>query len=416
MTTEVARCDEPTNSFARVSYHIPPFALRYGCHMGVATMLKKQLWFVAIAMLLSTAVASALTLPAPAYRVLDLSSFSHQQFSGSSAIDGQAAGSFVLGQYRIACGTVASGCTFQQTHAALINYSLTGVRNVVDLNPRSYRMTIPFFSSTVTGVIAGRQVGFGYVKKPLFQEQAHALMWLGSARSVIDLNPKRYAGSKAFGIEAGRIVGTGFIRDYSADTRGGLVPHAIMWLGSPTAFVDLNPRGYTSSEAFTVAKGFVGGYAVENGVRHAYLWQNGAGRDMHPGAYYDSSSIVGVDGATAVGTANTEYGAHAYLWNNVAANIGVDLHTGGFAQTAALAAGAGKQVGFGEFPATATNAGTFHALVWKGSAGSCIDLHAFLPATFVSSKAIAITAGGTIFGIAEDKSGRMHTVLWIPQR
>ena len=381
-------------------------------------MLKKHVWFVALAMALSTAVASAATVPAPAYRVLDLSGFSHQQFVGSSAVDGNVGGSFVIGQYKIACGTAASGCTVQQSHAALIAYSLTGVRNVVDLNPYGYRTVLPYFSSTVTGLIDGRQVGFGYAKKPLFREQAHALMWLGTSRSVIDLNPRRYAGSMAFGIDSGRIVGTGFIRDYSADTRGGLVAHAIMWAGSPTAFVDLNPRGYTSSEAFTVAKGFVGGYAVENGVAHAYLWQAGvkAGRDMHPGGYYSNSSIVGVDGAVAVGTASTEYGTHAYLWNNIAANIGVDLHTRQFAETAAVAAGAGKQVGWGEFAATATSIAKYHALVWKGSAGSCVDLHTFLPAGFVASKAIAITPTGSILGIAEDAGGRMHTVLWIAQR
>lgn len=380
-------------------------------------MLRKQILISALAMALSTAVASASTLPAPGYRVLDLTNLSQKQFVGTSAVSGHVAGAFVEGQYKVACGTIASGCTFDKTRAAMMVYALTGVRNIVDLNPQGYR-TAPYFSSIVTGLTSVRQVGYGYSRKPLHREDAHALMWLGTKRSVIDLNPNRFLGSMAFGIDAGRIVGTGFLRDYAAFKGSQIVPHAIMWLGSPTAFVDLNPRGYTGSEAFTVDNGFVGGYAIENGVAHAYVWHAAApaGRDLHPGTDYSSSSIIGFNGNTAVGTASTDNGTHAYLWNNLAANVGIDLHTARFASTAAVAAAGDKQVGYGELLSTAARASVFHALVWRGMPGTVVDLHVFLPAGFISSKAIAVTADGTILGLAKDTNGRTHTILWIPQR
>jgi hypothetical protein len=71
---------------------------------------------------------------------------------------------------------------------------------VVDLHPSG------FIESTAYGVSAGQQVGWGFTGS-----RAHALLWTGSADSVVDLHtflPPEFTASTALGIDAdGNIVG-----------------------------------------------------------------------------------------------------------------------------------------------------------------------------------------------------------------
>jgi hypothetical protein len=55
-----------------------------------------------------------------------------------------------------------------------------------------------------------------------------------------------------------------------------------------------------------------------------------------------------------------------------------------------------------------------HALLWSGSADSCVDLNTFLPAGFVTSEATGIDEQGCITGTAFDEGGRYHAVMWVP--
>jgi hypothetical protein len=133
-------------------------------------------------------------------------------------------------------------------------------------------------------------------------------------------------------------------------------------------------------------------------------------------AGYSDSYIVGLTGSQAVGAATeSSYGsAHAYLWNLQSTVFGVDLHTSAFAETVAAAVANGKQVGWGELPAV-NGFSSYHALLWSGTADSCVDLHAFLPRQFISSKAVAIAPDGSIVGVAIDTRGVEHAVLWLHQ-
>jgi PEP-CTERM motif len=76
-----------------------------------------------------------------------------------------------------------------------------------------------FSSSEASGVSDGQQVGVGFTA-----DGAHALLWTGSAESVVDLNaflPPGFTEAFAFGIDAeGNIVGTAF---------GPAGSHAILW-------------------------------------------------------------------------------------------------------------------------------------------------------------------------------------------
>jgi hypothetical protein len=64
----------------------------------------------------------------------------------------------------------------------------------IDLNPSG------FMASQALGVSGGQQVGAG-------GGQQHALLWMGSAASVVDLNPSGFMASQALGVSGGQQVG-----------------------------------------------------------------------------------------------------------------------------------------------------------------------------------------------------------------
>ena len=366
-------------------------------------MLMRQILFGALAILTTASVATA----GQVYRAVDLSTSRFPQSMGTSAIIGQQAGAFIVGSYTISCGQSAATCTASRTHGAL--WTPASGRPPIDLNPSSFSATPGYFSSMVLGLSKEAQVGFGYATKPFYKEQSHALLWHGTARSMVDLHPARFNGSVAYAIDGYRIAGAGFL--------SGVGTHALLWLGMPTAVIDLNPRGASSSEALAVSNGVEGGYVFIKGVgKHAYIWHGTAtnGRDLNPSGVGESY-INGINGTVATGAVKSEYGLHAYMWSGLLTATGIDLHTPRFTETEAVGGGYGKQVGWGEMPLSAAKAfATYHALVWSGSAGSCVDLHAFLPAGFTSSRAVAIAPDGSIVGYALDKDNKTHAIVWMP--
>src|SRR5262249_32790164 len=115
----------------------------------------------------------------------------------------------------------------------------------------------------------------------------------------------------------------------------------------------------------------------------------------------------GVEGDTQVGLAysNSAQHYHAMLWHGTAASA-VDLHPGGiFAESWAITASGGIQIGTG---------GLFrqprytHALFWHGSAASAVDLN---PPGAISSGIGGISGDqitGTVnYGVAD------HAGLWL---
>ena len=67
---------------------------------------------------------------------------------------------------------------------------------------------------------------------------SHAVMWSGSAASMVDLNPPGYFDSRVTGMAATFQVGDGWLGG-PANTLGA-VRHALMWRGSAASVVDLN--------------------------------------------------------------------------------------------------------------------------------------------------------------------------------
>ena len=114
---------------------------------------------------------------------------------------------------------------------------------------------------------------------------------------------------------------------------------------------------------------------------------------------------LGAGGGQQVGAC----GGHALLWTGSAASC-VDLTPFAGWTAEAWATNGSQQVG------TGGPLGTYeaHALVWSGSAGSCIDLNAFLPPGFIGSVARGIDEEGRIVGRAFLEGGAYHAVMWVP--
>jgi hypothetical protein len=173
----------------------------------------------------------------------------------------------------------------------------------------------------------------------------------------------------AFGISGNQQVGWG--------QSGRSNNHALLWSGSASSYVDLNPSGFTESEAFGISGNQQVGFAV-------------------PG----TNNYYGYD--------------HAVLWSGSASSY-VDLNPSGFTQSEALGLSGNQQVGFAE-PGTNNPIGNItHAVLWSGSANSCVDLQSFLPAYYYLSEARGIDANGDIVGYALNTlTIQDDAILWTP--
>lgn len=102
-----------------------------------------------------------------------------------------------------------------------------------------------FYESIAMGISGGQQVGRGW--NPDYYE--HALLWSGTADSMVDLNPSGLDYSEAYGISGNQQVGRGH-----GSATGGQT-HAVLWSGSAETWVDLNPVGFDHSWAWDISGG-----------------------------------------------------------------------------------------------------------------------------------------------------------------
>jgi hypothetical protein len=238
----------------------------------------------------------------------------------------------------------------------------------------------------------------------------HAALWQGASHIFTDLNPSGNCGScspgsNAYATDGSHIAGS-----------GGSPLHALLWqLGRLKTPIDLNPNGYSDSEAFVVLGGVEAGYAYSTTTKtaHAILWHGTAASavDLTPSTV-SSAYATGLGFSTEVGfgTYANSSTDHALLWRGTAASM-VDLNPAGFASSFARAARGGTQVGYGYL--TGTN--VLNALVWKGTVKSAVDLQQFLPNSFSYSEAYAIDPAGDIIGSAySTTTASWHAVVWVP--
>ncbi|MCL2330479.1 MAG: hypothetical protein FWC56_04160, partial [Phycisphaerae bacterium] len=271
---------------------------------------------------------------------------------------------------------------------------------LVDANLQAISLhSDPYSLTEAWGTDGQHQVGQG--KK---DGNFHALMWAGTAESVVDLSSANFVSSRAIGTVGGKQIGSGIVPSAGVD---GPKSHAILWNGTAADFTDLNPGGFDSSEGWGIDSNQQVGNGVIGGKHHALLWTGTAGSvvDLHPSGY-DESWAYGVSGGQQGGFGIIGTKNHALLWSGSAESV-VDLNPAGFDESGINGMANGRQVGNGYI------GGKSHALLWKGTAESVVDLHGLLGDQFTESSANGVDANGNIVGRATDLSGKSHAVAWL---
>ena len=270
--------------------------------------------------------------------------------------------------------------------------------SVVDLHPSGFER------SSASGISGAQQVGNG--RGSATGGPDHALMWTGSPESVVDLHPSGFSASVAYDVSGSQQVGYGVI---STEI------HALLWFGTAENYVDLNPSGFYESRAFDIENGQQVGYGrgiATNYERHALLWSGSAESviDLHPTGFESSRGHRMSDGQqVGYGLASADREYHALLWSGTAESV-VDLHPSGFERSGAYGVVCAQQVGYGYGSPTG---GDRHALLWSGTASSVVDLHSYLGAEYYFSQAYDIDSNGAIVGFGLTYNG-WRAVMWIP--
>ena len=285
---------------------------------------------------------------------------------------------------KLACAVVLCGCTLA---------SAAPVYRVIELPLRPADTGAMVEARAVfEGRAVGWSVGFG-----------QAVFWPSPAAQPVDLTPAGFPSAFAGGIWGKQQAGYAEL--------GGQISaaHAFLWSGSAASAVDLHPAGYTASLVEDVDGVHQAGRAtVGNRYDHAMIWSGSAAsaRDLHPAGYL-SSDLAGTDGEQHAGAGTAPAfptDGHALFWDRTGAVH--DLNPAGYIRSAAQGVSGSEQVGFGQL--AADPAGSRHALLWRGTSASAVDL---TPAGFGDSIAWDVS-DGRIVGTANDGNFVGHAMLW----
>jgi hypothetical protein len=224
----------------------------------------------------------------------------------------------------------------------------------------------------------------------------HAVVWNGTADSMVDLNPANASESRCFGTNGVQQAGMAYI---------GGVAHAFFWNGTPESAVDLGLGQARGTDGITQV-----GQDSDHAPTSACLWHGTAGsRSLLPTPSISDSVALAVKGDEVVGDGVVAAsGRHALLWGGTTAPP-VDLHPSqfGFSDSEAIATNGSVEAGWMSGPSALA-----HAVVWNGTAASAVDLHTLLPDGYTMSEAYGVDASGDVFGIARDLAGNWHSVEW----
>lgn len=328
-------------------------------------------------------------------------------------------------------------------------------------------------SSRLNGVSGGVQVGAADMPFESYSDIERATAWHGSAESAVNLTPDGSAGGSIFAV-AGDVMAGWWWWPYScyysgqwytcysmeaaswtgaqavhhnlqvsgwefsevtavgnragAGTKGGYVWtddfgydtytfHAGVWAAPNDSFVDVQPAGTWRSIIQAADGDHQYGWTFADGSTnpHASSWMGSAASfiDMHP-AGVSRSLIYGAGGEQQVGVTGPATLLRAGLWGGSAGAFR-DLQPAGATSSSALGCAGGFQVG------AVTTASSTHATIWVGSPESAVDLHAFLPAGYLSSRAEAIDVAPdgaiTVVGAAWNSApAREEAVMWTSGR
>ena len=276
-----------------------------------------------------------------------------------------------------------------------------------------------FAESTIQSVHNGIKVGIGFRMVPNeyggTREESHALIWPGTDNTIVDLHPSGYYDSQARDVYNNYQVGVGTTRVYS-EIGYEEYDHALLWEGTAESVIDLHPKGFDYSYATSIYNNIQGGYSAiykqnpyEPDVQnHAMIWFGNSLHyvDLHLDNCYHTY-VYDLDQSQQVGLGAIKYGPMvALLWTGSVDSC-VNLHPEGYARSCANGVRNGIQVG-----SASVRVGEYdlypHAMLWEGTPESYVDLHFFLPSGYYQeSQATCIDINGNICGFAKKYDGRI---------
>ncbi|MGP1345423.1 MAG: FG-GAP repeat domain-containing protein [Phycisphaerales bacterium] len=284
--------------------------------------------------------------------------------------------------------------------------------------------------------------------------------WGGSSSSFVDLTPVGSAGGSVRSSRDGMQAGWWWWPFACNPGPTCYTKQAARWAGAPGTHDNLQVSGWEYSQCEGTDGVFIAGYAwtddaVGNVTTHAMVWgpPNYTHLDLHPGqAGATRSSASACDAGHQYGSVSFGQPAvvtHAARWSGSSASF-VDMNPVSATASAITAAGDGQQGGTATIGgstsigiwandpdsfmplavgggggairgmARGTQVGSVgaHAMAWRTAPVSQVDLHAALPAGFVSSQAndVHIADSGVVMivgsGYNQD-TGRTEAIMWI---
>lgn len=174
-----------------------------------------------------------------------------------------------------------------------------------DLTTHSHTVLTATSGSLARATDGVQQVGYTNFFAP------QAAMWSGSFGSEVNLHPSGAVSSDAYGVHAGRQVGS--------MTFASNLPQAVLWSGTAASALSLHPAGATESTARGILDNMQVGEARVSGVYRASLWNNTAA------SWTDLGALLPVDFTDSFATAIYNYEGTVYITGRARrASTGVD--------------------------------------------------------------------------------------------
>ena len=213
--------------------------------------------------------------------------------------------------------------------------------------------------------------------------------WTGDSIAAHDLHPKQgYARTAALASGGDAFAGYG---EPAVKKGERAVERALFWSRDGEMLEMPTPEGVAASASATDGEWVGGRIGLVGPRQRAAIW-NVRGLERIT-LSEDVAEVYGVGGGEQVGVVAGEvFVTRAALWRGSAGSL-VDLTPAGHATATALACQGGLQVGMCTKTATEPDGSTSmatRAALWAGSAASHVDLHALVPPAWSASVAASI--------------------------
>lgn len=252
--------------------------------------------------------------------------------------------------------------------------------------------------STASAVNASGQAGLATING-----KNQAMLWQGSPNAFVNLTP-------AGAIEA-------WVLGVFDDVQAGVVvvpggqSHAAMWRGSAASMIDLNPPGADASSATCAWGTQQGGSWTDTAGPHACIW-NGSPQsviDLTLAGEHVYGNVNGLDGEQQGGRAYQSANGHPALWRGTPSSmIALDpAPVSNVISGIVSSVSGGQQVGY----LNLQDKRAVHAALWTGTPESWVDLH---PAGKQDSQALGVYAERQVGIVRGDiwSNQDWHATLW----